>query len=491
MSDELYASDIKDPPSTILGILRQLGPGMILAGSIVGSGELIATTRTGAEAGFSFLWLIIIGCLIKVFTQVELARYSIINRKTTHHALMDIPGGRFIVWFWFLMFLVGIGQLGGIVGGVGQALAISAPLTAEGKAYNTMLSQRIESQAFGTALADKEALDTKIGELAPRVKDAKIWAVIVTAITIIILVIGNFTWIQLFSTALVCGFTFITIGNLFALQGHTEFAIAVPELIKGLSFGFPEKTAGLIPLNTALATFGIIGVGAAELVAYPYWCLEKGYAKWTGPRDESQAWADRARGWMRVMQWDAWCSMFVYTFSTVAFYLLGASILHRSGLLPEKSEMVSTLAVMYKPVFGPMAQHIFLVGAFAVLFSTFFVANAAKARLLSDVIGIMRKRPYEKNQRKRMVKLFSVILPALCPLVYILYPNPLQLVLIAGVMQALLLPMLGYAALYYRYQRCDPRLKPGPIWDCWLWLSFAGFIVVGAHIAWSKLQGLF
>jgi amino acid transporter len=90
-----------------------------------------------------------------------------------------------------------------------------------------------------------------------------------------------------------------------------------------------------------------------------------------------------------------------------------------------------------------------------------------------------------------MVKLFSVILPALCPLVYILYPNPLQLVLIAGVMQALLLPMLGYAALYYRYQRCDPRLKPGPIWDFWLWLSFVGFIVVGVHIAWDKVQGLF
>ena len=36
------------------------GPGMILAGSIVGSGELIATTRTGAEAHFDFLWLIII-----------------------------------------------------------------------------------------------------------------------------------------------------------------------------------------------------------------------------------------------------------------------------------------------------------------------------------------------------------------------------------------------------------------------------------------------
>ena len=57
---------IRSAPTTKMGILRNIGPGMILAGSIVGSGELIATTRTGAEAGFDFLWLIIFGCIIRL-----------------------------------------------------------------------------------------------------------------------------------------------------------------------------------------------------------------------------------------------------------------------------------------------------------------------------------------------------------------------------------------------------------------------------------------
>ncbi len=35
------------PPTTLAGVLRRLGPGLIIAGSIVGSGELIATTKTG------------------------------------------------------------------------------------------------------------------------------------------------------------------------------------------------------------------------------------------------------------------------------------------------------------------------------------------------------------------------------------------------------------------------------------------------------------
>ena len=40
-------------------------------------------------------------------------------------------------------------------------------------------------------------------------------------------------------------------------------------------------------LNTAFAALGIIGVGASELIYYPYWCLEKGYAARVGPRDEA------------------------------------------------------------------------------------------------------------------------------------------------------------------------------------------------------------
>ena len=79
--------EIRSAPTTKLGILRNIGPGMILAGSIVGSGELIATTRTGAEAGFDFLWLIILGCIIKVFTLIELGRHPISSGKTSLAAL--------------------------------------------------------------------------------------------------------------------------------------------------------------------------------------------------------------------------------------------------------------------------------------------------------------------------------------------------------------------------------------------------------------------
>ena len=49
---------ILEPPSTFIGKLKFLGPGFILSASIVGSGELIATTVLGAKAGFAALWII-------------------------------------------------------------------------------------------------------------------------------------------------------------------------------------------------------------------------------------------------------------------------------------------------------------------------------------------------------------------------------------------------------------------------------------------------
>ncbi len=437
----------RNPPSSLSGILKSLGPGLILAASIVGSGELIATTRTGAEAGFTLLWLILLGCVIKVVTQIEICRHCITHGETTVAALYRIPGvGRFVAWFWLITFLTGLGQLGGIVGGVGQAVAIFLPVAGD------------KSDLF--------------------------WAGVITLATVGMLLRGGFTFIEVFCTVLVASFTFLTLGNLLALQSQPEWAISSAEFREGLSFGFPESPGALM---TALAAFGIIGIGAAELVAYPYWCLEKGYGKWIGPHEKGSEWIQRARGWIRVLQWDAWGSMVIYTLSTLAFYLLGAAVLHRMNLVPAGSEMIATLAEIYGPVFGSMGRIVLLLGSFAVLFSTFFVSNATKARLMTDALHVFRFRPLEdETHRAGRVRFFSVLFPILCFLIYAVFPKPVMLILVSGLMQALLLPMLGVAALYFRYRTIDPSLRPGRMSDILLVISFVAFLLVGITIGWNK-----
>ena len=63
---EMRREDIRPTPKTWTGKLKALGPTFILAGAIVGSGELIATTLLGAKIGFIMLWAIIFSCLAKI-----------------------------------------------------------------------------------------------------------------------------------------------------------------------------------------------------------------------------------------------------------------------------------------------------------------------------------------------------------------------------------------------------------------------------------------
>lgn len=66
--EDLYALDLKsieDPPKTLGETLKYLGPGMILVGSVVGSGEIMLTTSLGSIVGFSMLWFVLLSCWSK------------------------------------------------------------------------------------------------------------------------------------------------------------------------------------------------------------------------------------------------------------------------------------------------------------------------------------------------------------------------------------------------------------------------------------------
>lgn len=516
VATEDAATGTRNAPTTLGRILMSIGPGLIVAGSIVGSGELIATTKTGAEAGFSLLWLILIGCVIKVFAQIEFGRYALISGKTTLTAMDEIPGprikgrGNWLVWYWLIMWLASISQLGGIVGGVGQSLAISAPMTRQGVIYNKSANaeqlQKFEMYRAAAQSDDPDAAakfaaeamteqdgsgmigawvtydatyPSKDEQSHQEPPDTKYWAIAIAVATSIILVLGRYGMIQTLSTILVASFTALVIGNFFGLQATPDFAVSMSDFLSGLTGSFPEKKPGMNPIGTALAAFGIIGVGAAELVTYPYWCLEKGYGKFTGPNDGTPEWKERTRGWMKVMQFDAWGSMVVYTLATIAFFLLGASVLHRVGLNPEKGDMVRTLAVMFRPVFSTWASTIFLFGAVAVLYSTFFVANASHARTFSDAMRVIGLIADDEITRSKWVRILSGVFPLLCVLIYIAFPAPAKLVLISGITQGIMLPMLAGAALYFRYKRTPEDLRPGKVWDVFLWGSALAMLVTG------------
>jgi hypothetical protein len=286
--------------------------------------------------------------------------------------------------------------------------------------------------------------------------------------------------IQNVATALVVVFTFITIGNVVSLQATAQWHISPRAFVSGLMFQFPDAREGINPLATALAAFGIIGVGASELITYPYWCLEKGYARFTGPMSPDSRWEHRARGWLRVMHYDAFVSMIIYTVATVAFFIMGVAVLHKQGLVPDGMRMVSTLLEQYRPVFGEYARWLFLIGAIAVLYSTFLVSTASHARTTTDcckIFGLARSN--DEASHRRWISTLCVVIPVICLAVFCSGLNPVSLVMAGALMQALLLPALGYASLYFRFNRTDPRLRPGRFWDLLLLSSCLGLLLIG------------
>src|SRR5438876_6250525 len=127
----LTGDAIAAPPISLWSALAKIGPGIILAGSIIGSGELLLTTGLGAKYGFAFLWLILLSCVIKVFVQIELGRYAISSGQPTLTAFDALPGPRlgahWLAWWWLVMMSATLFQVGGMAGGVGQALNMVFP----------------------------------------------------------------------------------------------------------------------------------------------------------------------------------------------------------------------------------------------------------------------------------------------------------------------------------------------------------------------------
>lgn len=496
-----------EPPRTLWEALRHLGPGIVLASSIVGSGELIATTSTGAQAGFVLLWLILIGCVIKVAAQVEIGRATLAWGRTPLDAFDRVPGPRiagrgWIYWAWAVMTALVLVQQGGIISGVAQTLAAGLPVTAAGREWNRVHDEAARDRVLAAAArrrgdaAGAAAIDARMAELDRErsalvpAADETLWAIVTGVVTAVLLGVGRYRLIETVSIVLVGTFTLVTLVALLLLQLDPAWAISVSEFASGLAFRLPEEREKFSPLLTALSTFGIIGVGASELMVYPYWCLEKGYGVAVGPRDDSEAWAARARGWLRVMQLDAWASMVVYTAVTVAFYLLGAATLGRLGLLPEGSEMVRTLGAMYAPVFGTWANGAFLVGAFAVLYSTLFVAAAGMSRMVVDGLILAGCLPGDPASRATWNRRLSMAWPLAALVLALVIRAPVAMVLASGMAQAVMLAVLGVAVLWFRWGDFDPRLRPGRTWDILLFVSSIGFVVIGAWTLWQKTQEL-
>ena len=442
MSDPYEQRDhlVSEAPSSLWRQLKYLGPGFILSASIVGSGELIATTTLGARAGFVTFWIILMSCLIKVCVQLEFGRYTIIHARTPMEAFNGLPGKKlgkahWSIWTFFVLMVFKILQVGGVLGGVAIILHMLAPALPMG-----------------------------------------VCAFFIAVIVALMIFKGYYTFIEKFSLSMIVLFTLFTFVCLYFLK-YTDYSVTLDDVFSGLQFALPKEAVGV-----AIAAFGITGVGGDEIIAYNYWCLEKGYAAKAGAYDNSRESIDRIKGWTRVMYVDAVTAMIVYTTVTAAFYLLGAAVLHAAGTVPEGYEMVNILATMYTESLGPGARVFFMVGAFMVLFSTLFAALAAWTRQFSDIFGQLGWMNFrDENDRKKSIAYLSWTFPFLWAAMFLFIKLPVLMILIGGVVTSLILLLVIWVVVHFRYRRTPPVFHPSMTYDLILWLSIVSTVLIATY----------
>jgi Mn2+/Fe2+ NRAMP family transporter len=417
-----------------------LGPGFILSASIVGSGELIATTVLGAKAGFITFWVILVSCIIKVGIQLEFGKNAIVSESSIMAEFNHFKGPRlskvnWSVWMTFLLTSLKILQLGGMLGGAAIAFTMIFPWLPLN------------------------------------------FTVIFLGLSVSLLIYKNYyRLIEKIATVMVFGFTFFTLVSLIAVF-FTPFRFSFEDVLNGLSFELPKEY-----LFVAIGAFGITGVASDEIIAYTYWCKEKGYAAFVGENDGSESWKIRAKGWINVMYLDAFVAMVCYTIVTAAFYLLGAAILHGSENVPEGNDLIGYLATIYTKSLGSGARLGYLIGAFIALYSSVFATLAYWSRLFPDIfVQLKWWKITTQADKDKSVKILAWIFPVLWIITYLFLKLPTFMVLIGGVIGSILLLVIVYAAIEFRVKNDSLKLDSSRFSKAIFWLSVISITLISGY----------
>jgi Mn2+/Fe2+ NRAMP family transporter len=275
-------------PTSFIQRLKFIGPSIIVTGSVVGSGSIALSPLLGAATGFALLWWLLLSLWSKPLIQAEISRYVIATNQTFLESFSDMPGPKtnlkgkkasWLVWFMFIGVIPSVAGMGGLAGAVAEAGHLMIP----------MLS-------------------------------TESWVATACFITWFILYLGTYQTLEKILLGMVFFFSVVTLIIAISMQS-TPYAITGSQILGGFAFAFPFEHAAL-----ALAVFGFTGISYGEIMAYTYWCLEKGYAKHDGDKHEVKA-------WIKVMQTDVWATVFFVTIGTLPFFLLGASVLNTLGTL--------------------------------------------------------------------------------------------------------------------------------------------------------------
>jgi len=302
-------------------LLRIVGPGLLLAATGVGAGDLATAAFTGAQLGTAVLWAVLVGAVLKLFLTEGLTRWQLATGTTVlEGALTRIPRP---LRFLFLLYLLPFSWF------VSAALMSACGVTAHAL------------YSFG--------LEPEQGKLVLGIAHGVLGLALV--------LLGGFRLFERLMSVCI-GLMFVTVVTTACLL-RPDWG----EIAEGLVLPRIPDLAGA-GLGWTVALLGGVG-GTLTVLCYGYWIREKGR---TSPDDLPWCRIDLAVGYA------------VTAVFGVAMVIIGSTVeIEGSG-----AGLIATLAERLEQRLGPAGRWMFLAGAWGAVFSSLLGVWQAVPYIFAD-----------------------------------------------------------------------------------------------------------
>ncbi|GEB53980.1 iron transporter [Streptomyces cacaoi] len=201
-----------------------IGPGIVVAATGVGAGDLVATLIAGSKFGYTLLWAAVVGCIVKIALAEATGRWHLATGRTIFDGWRSLGPWTTV---YFAVYVV----LWGFVYGATAMSSSALPLQA----------------------------------LFPDVLGLKWWAILTGLVGLL------FVWTNRY--AIVEKIMMVFVGVMFVVVVYVAVRVA-PDL--------PDAFAGLLPVlpsGSIVYTLGLVGGvgGTITMAAYGYWINAKGW----------------------------------------------------------------------------------------------------------------------------------------------------------------------------------------------------------------------
>jgi Mn2+/Fe2+ NRAMP family transporter len=383
---------LNDTPFGRGGFLRVLGPGLAIAATGVGAGDLLAAMLAGADFGMTLVWVVVAGAALKLGLNEGVARWQLATGSTLLEGWCRNLGWPFKLYF--LVYLVVWSFIVG--GGLVSACGVAA-----------------------------HALWPVLG-IAP-------WAVLHSLAALALVWFGRYRVFEGVMKALV-GVMTLTLLASAVLVGPDPGAI-----LGGLVPHLPPASAA-----TVLSLMGGVG-GSVTLLAYGYWIRER---RWSGPAALSAVRLDLAVGYLLT-------GLFGVAMLVVAAVVLGGRGMPpgSEALVACAAAIRDAAGVRLGAAAGAWAGLVFLGGVWAAVFTSVLGVWNGVPYLFADFLGALRGRPEASVDPRGATYRSFLLYLALPPLSLLVLGRPIWVIKLYTLTGGLFMPLLAASLLWLNSRR--------------------------------------